>query len=168
MMSHKRIPSWEHDLIRDAKRYGSTENYLRESKKMKQYSNYVACLCDIMDAKPSSYEEVVEKRVWKDSMREEYQSIVKNDVWDVVPGPKDKSVVNSKWIYKTKHVVHGSIENYKARFVPQGFSQNEGIDYEETFSHIARYTPIRTILSLATIMKWKVHQMDVKTTFLNR
>jgi hypothetical protein len=119
-----------------------------------------------MDAKLSSYEEVVEKRAWKDAMGEEYQSIVKNDVWDVVPRMKEKSVVSSKWIYKTKHEVDGSIEKYKARFVARGFSQKEGIDYEETFAPMARYTSW-TILSLVEIMKWKVHQMDVKTTFLN-
>ena len=73
----------------------------------------------------------------------------------------------SKWIYKIKHVVDGSIEKHKARFVSHVFSQKEGIDYEETFSPIARYTSIRTIIALATKMKWKLHQMDVKTTFLN-
>jgi hypothetical protein len=56
----------------------------------------VACLCDIMDAEPSNYEEAAKKRVWKDAMGEEYQSIVKNDVWDVVPIPKEKSIVSSK------------------------------------------------------------------------
>jgi hypothetical protein len=75
--------------------------------------------------------------------------------------------VSSKWIYKTKHAVDGSIEKYKERFVAKGFSQKEGIDYEETFAHVARYTLIRTILSSAAMMKWKVDQMDVKTTFLN-
>jgi len=94
----------------------------------------MACLCDIMDVEPSSYEEAVENQVWKDAMTEEYQSIMQNDVWDMVPRPKEKSVVSSKWIYKTKHVVDGNIEKYKARFVAQGFSQKEGIDYEETFS----------------------------------
>jgi hypothetical protein len=66
-----------------------------------------------------------------------------------------------------KHTTDGSIEKYKARFVARGFSQREGIDYEETFSPVARYTSIMTILSLAAMMKWKVHQMDVKTIFLN-
>jgi hypothetical protein len=100
-------------------------------------------------------------------MAKEYQSIMQNDVWDVVLRPKEKSVVSSKWIYKTKHVADGSIEKYKARFVARGFSQKEGIDYEENFSPVARYTSIRTILSLAAMMKWKVHQMDVKIAFLN-
>ena len=56
---------------------------------------------------------------------------------------------------------------YKARFVARGFSQKEGIDYEENFAPTARYTSIRSVLALAVVMKWKIHQMDVKTAFLN-
>jgi hypothetical protein len=100
-------------------------------------------------------------------MIEEYQSIIKNDVWEIVPRPKSKDVVSSKWLFKIKHVADGSIEKYKERFVSRGFSQKEGIDYEETFAPVARYTLIRTIIALATKMKWKLHQMDMKTTFLN-
>ena len=92
---------------------------------------------------------------------------MKNDVWYFVPRPKGKSVVTSKWIYKIKHATDGSIEKYKARFVAQGFSRKEGIDYEETFAPISRYTSIKSVLALATIMKWKIHEMDVKTAFLN-
>jgi hypothetical protein len=76
-------------------------------------------------------------------------------------------VVSSKWLYKIKHAVDGSIEKHKARFVACGFSQKEGIGYEETFAPVASYTSIRTIIALAAKMKWKLHQMDVKTTFLN-
>jgi hypothetical protein len=100
-------------------------------------------------------------------MTKEYQSIIKNDVWEIVPRQKSKDVVSSKWLYKIKHVVDGSIEKYKARFVAHGFSQKEDIDYEEMLALVARYTSIRTIISLAAKMKWKLHQMDVKTTFLN-
>jgi hypothetical protein len=89
-------------------------------------------------------------------MKKEYQSIIKNDVWEIVPRPKSKDVVSSKWIFKIKHVVDGSIEKYKARFVARGFSQKEGIDYEDTFSLVARYTSIRTIIALAAKMKWKL------------
>ena len=76
-------------------------------------------------------------------------------------------MVSSKWLFKIKHVVDGSIEKYKARFVAPGFSQKEGIDYEEAFAPVAIYTSIRTIIALAAKMKWKLHQMDVKTAFLN-
>ena len=89
-------------------------------------------------------------------MIEEYRSIMKNDVWDVVQRLEGKSVVTSKWIYKIKHVVDGSIEKYKARFMAHGFSQKEGIDYEEKFALVARYTSIISVL-LAVVMKWKIH-----------
>ena len=92
-------------------------------------------------------------------MIEEYQSIIKNDVWEIVPRPKYKSLVSSKWIFKTKHSIDGSIEKYKERFLAPRLSQKVGIDYEETFSPVARYTSIRTILSLASNMKWKLHDM---------
>jgi hypothetical protein len=100
-------------------------------------------------------------------MNEEYQSILKNDVWDVFPRPEGKSVVTSKWIYKIKHVVDGSIEQYKERFVARGFSKIEGFDYDETFAPISRYTSIQSIIALDTSMGWKIHQMDVKTVFFN-
>jgi hypothetical protein len=66
-----------------------------------------------------------------DTMTEEYQSIMKNDVWEVVPRPKNKDVVSSKWIYKIKHVAYKSIEKHKERFVAHGFYQKKGIDYEK-------------------------------------
>ena len=92
---------------------------------------------------------------------------MKNDVWDVLPRPEGKSVVTYKWIYKIKHAADGSIEKYKAIFVGRGFSQKEGIDYEENFALVARYTSIRSVLALGAVMKWKAHQMDFKTAFLN-
>jgi hypothetical protein len=124
-------------------------------------------MSSIIDSEPSSFEEAAGQQVWKDAMMEEYQSIMKNDVWDIVLRPEGKSVVTSKWIYKIKHVADGSIEKYKARFVARGFSQKEGVDYEETFAPVTRYTSIRVVISLASVMGWRIHQMDVKTTFLN-
>ena len=79
---------------------------------------------------------------------------MKNDVWDIVPKLEKKSVVSSKWIYKMKHVVVRSIENHKERFVARGFSQKDGLDFEETFSPVARYTSIKTIMEIASMMKW--------------
>ena len=87
-------------------------------------------------------------------MTEEYQSIMKNPVWGIVPKPENKSVVSSKWIYKIKHTLDGSIEKHKEIFVAILFSQEEGIDYVENFSRVSRYTSIRTIMSLVSMMKW--------------
>ena len=88
-------------------------------------------------------------------------------VWDIVPIPKGKSGVLSKWLFKIKHVANGSIEKYKVLFVARGFSQKEGIDYEETFALVARYTSVKAVIAIATSKWWKIHQMDVKIAFLN-
>ena len=80
---------------------------------------------------------------------------------------REEVCCNFKWIYKIKHAIDGSIEKQKESFVEKFFSNKEGIDYEETFSPMVSYTSIRTIVSLEIVMKWKVHEMDVKTIFLN-
>ena len=97
---------------------------------------------------------------------EEYESIMKNDVWEIVPRPDGKSVVTSKCIFKIKHAADGSIDKYKERFLARGLSQKEGVDYE-MFASVARCTSIRMIIALASAMGWRPHQMDVKTTLLN-
>ena len=116
---------------------------------------------------PSSFEEAVQEPTWVDAMVEEYDSIVRNSAWEIVPRLVGKSVVGSRWIYKVKQATDGNVEKYKARFVARGFSQIEGIDYEGTFAPVARYSSIRIILALSTQMGWHIHQMDVKAVFLN-
>jgi hypothetical protein len=98
---------------------------------------------------------------------EEYHSIMKNAVWDITPKIEGKSIVTSKWIYMIKNTYNKCIKKHKERFVARGFSQVERIDYEETFSHVALYTSIRTIVSLATSMVLRLHKMDVMTLLLN-
>jgi hypothetical protein len=100
-------------------------------------------------------------------MLEEYDSIMCNDVWEVVPRLVGKSVVTSRWLYKTKYAADGSIEKHKTRFVARGFSQVEGVDYDEIFALVAKYTSIQSIITIAAKMGWRIHQMDIKTAFLN-
>ena len=126
----------------------------------------MALMSKCIVTEPSSFEEVVEDPAWVDAMVEEYDSIVRNSAWEIVPRPEGKSVVGLRWIYKVKQAADESVEEYKARFFAQGFSQIEGIDYEETFALVARYSSIRTILALSVQMGWNSHQMGVKTAFL--
>ena len=79
-------------------------------------------MSNILDSEPSTYVEAADQRCWKEAMMEEYKSIMKNDVWEVVLRPDKKSIVTSKWIFKIKHATDGSIDKYKARFVARGFS----------------------------------------------
>jgi hypothetical protein len=82
---------------------------------------------------------------------------MKNDVWEIVPRPKDKSILTSKWVYKIKHTTDESVDKYKSRFVARGFSQKEGEDFDKTFSLVSRYTSITTIMSLVGSMGWNLH-----------
>lgn len=100
-------------------------------------------------------------------MVEEYASIMKNDVWDIVSRPEGKSFVTSKWIFKIKNVANGNIEKYKAQFVAREFPRVEEIDYKETIAPVAQYSSIRLVISIVAEMGWGIHQMDVKTAFLN-
>jgi hypothetical protein len=164
---HKEILAWARELIQDGEEYGVPKGTTRHVKRPKPLSSYMALMCDLLEKEPTCFKEAIQKKEWGDAMTEEYQSIIKNDVWEIVPRPNNKYVVSSRWLFKIKHAANGSIEKYKTRFVARGFSQKKGIDYEETFAPVARYTSIRTIIALAAKMKWKLHQMDVKTTFLN-
>ena len=91
----------------------------------------------------------------------------KNQVWDLVDLSLDWKAIGNKWVLNIKRKANGSIENYKARLVARGYTQQEGIDYEETFSLIVRFASICLILDIVAHMDLELHPMDVKTTFLN-
>jgi hypothetical protein len=149
--------AWLWDTLEKAEGHATPKGSFRESKRPRRFSSYVALMRKIIDAEPSTFEEATKHQEWKDSMVEEYQSIMKNDVWEVVLRPEGKSVVTSKWIYKIKHVADDNIEKYKVRFVARGFSQKKGEDYDETFAPEAKYTSIRSIIVIASMMGWKLH-----------
>eukprot|EP00253_Pinus_taeda_P035128 PITA_35128 len=100
-------------------------------------------------------------------MNEEYNSIMKNDTWELTKLPKDKVPIGCKWLFKPKFNVDGSIDKYKARLVSKGYSHEEGIDYKDTFVPVAKINTIRIMIELATKQNWKMHQLDVKSVFLN-
>jgi hypothetical protein len=162
---HKRKSAWARELIQDGEKYGVPQGTTRQVKRPKPFSSYTALMCNLLEEEPTCFEEAIQRKEWADAMTEEYQSIMKNEVWEIVPRPKNKDVISSRWLFKIKHAADGSIEKYKARFVARVFSHKEGIDYEEIFALVARYTSIRTIIALASKMKWKLHEMDVKTAF---
>ena len=120
--SGKRKPKWLQDTLREATYVVGPKRPVRESKPPNRFCSYMAMVANIVDFEPSSYEEAASQQVWREAMQEEYSSIMKNDVWEVVPRPEGKSVVTSRWLYKVKHVADGSIEKFKARFVGRGFS----------------------------------------------
>ena len=90
-----------------------------------------------------------------------------NDVWDRIPLPEDAKPIGCKWIIKTKRDLKGDVERYKARLYAKGFTQKEGIDFKETFSPVSTKDSFRTVMALVAYFDLELHQMDVKTSFLN-
>jgi hypothetical protein len=90
-----------------------------------------------------------------------------NATWELVALPEDKKAIGCKWVYKMKHNADGSVSRYKARLVAKGYAQTYGIDYEETYSPVAKMTIVRAIIDMATSKGWSLHQMDVKNAFLH-
>jgi hypothetical protein len=100
-------------------------------------------------------------------MQEEYDALMHNNTWSLVPPPPGANIVSSKWIFRHKHNADGSLARHKARWVVRGFTQQPGVDFDETFSPVVKPATIRVVLSLAISQQWPVHQLDVKNAFLH-
>ncbi|GJT69722.1 zinc finger, CCHC-type containing protein [Tanacetum coccineum] len=126
--------------------------------------------CYSIEEDPRTYNEAMQSRdfaFWKEAIDDEIGSIMENNTWvlsDLTPGCKP---LGCKWIFKRKMKVDGTIDKFKARLVIQGFRQKERIDYFDTYAPVARITTIILLLALAAIHNLVIHQMDVKTAFLN-
>jgi histone deacetylase 1/2 len=104
---------------------------------------------------------------WRAAMAEEYKALIDNGTWRLVPRPPRANVITGKWVFKHKYNADGSLARHKARCVIRGFSQQYGIDYDETFSPVVKPTTIRVVLSIAASRSWPIHQPDVKNAFLH-
>ena len=111
--------------------------------------------------------ECVESEKWQEAMQSEIESMEKNGVWELVEADPRQKAIGCKWIYKTKRDAAGNIERHKARLVAKGFTQKEGIDYIETYSPVSCKDSFRIIMALVAHYDMELHQMDVKTAFLN-
>jgi hypothetical protein len=116
---------------------------------------------------PKTFAEASKDEDWIKAMNEELDQIEKNQTWELVPRPKNKNVVGTKWIFKNKFNEDGQVIRNKERLVCKGYAQVEGIDFEETFSPVARMEAIILFLAYSCFKNFKVYQMDVKSAFLN-
>jgi hypothetical protein len=104
---------------------------------------------------------------WKEAVHSEMDSILSNEIWELVDRPYGCKPVCCKWVFKKKLRPDGTIDKYKVRHVAKGYTQKKGENFFDTYSPVARLTTIRVLLSLTASHGLLVHQMDVKTAFLN-
>lgn len=120
--------------------------------------------------KPKNYSEAINCenfQRWKETMEEEMASLMENSTWTLVELPEGRKSISNRWVYRIKRKADGHIDRYKARLVIRGFYQRKGVDYNETFSPVARFDKIRAILSITANQGLHLAQFDVKTAFLN-
>lgn len=136
-----------------------------------EYDNEIALKCDeeLFEQDPVNASEIAkrnDKHDWKKAMEAEISSLLDNNTWTLTELPKGKKTVKAKWIFKTKRDGDGKIVRHKARLVAKGYTQRYGIDYEETYAPVVRYTTIRLLMAIAMQQGLKIHQMDAVTAFL--
>ena len=116
---------------------------------------------------PRDIQEAFKYPKWKVAVDEEVRALAKNGTWEIIDLPRGKKPVGCKWIFTVKYKADGNVDRYKARLVAKGFTQSYGIDYQETFSPVAKLNTVRVLLCLAANLDWSLHQLDVKNAFLN-
>nr|GEZ17621.1 retrovirus-related Pol polyprotein from transposon TNT 1-94 [Tanacetum cinerariifolium] len=132
-----------------------------------QLANSCLFSCLLSSIKPANMAEALRDADWVSAMQEELDEFVRLKVWRLVPRPEGKSIIKTKWIFKNKKDKSSLVIRNKARLEAVGYSQQEGIDYDETFAPVARIEAIRLFLAYDAHKDFTVYQMDVKTTFLN-
>ncbi|PNY10358.1 retrotransposon-related protein, partial [Trifolium pratense] len=130
-------------------------------------NDVISNACFISKIEPKNVKEALTDEYWINAMQEELTQFKRSEVWDLVPRPEDVNVIGTKWVYKNKTDENGTITRNKARLVAQGYTQIEGVDFDEIFAPVARLESIRLLLAVACILKFKLYQMDVKSAFLN-
>jgi hypothetical protein len=121
-------------------------------------------------AEPKTYNEAMaspDASEWLAACEEEMQTWKDLEVYNIVPRPKGCKVIRSKWVFRIKWGPNGSIQKHKARIIAQGFMQVEGINFNQTFAPVAKFSSLRTVFALTAEHDLELHQMDVKATYLN-
>ncbi|KAH9743819.1 hypothetical protein KPL70_003436 [Citrus sinensis] len=121
----------------------------------------------ISQIEPKSFADAENDESWIMAMQEELNQFERNNVWELVPNPEHQSIIGTKWVFRNKMDESGVIVRNKARLVAQGYNQEEGIDFDETFAPVARLESIRMLLAYACHKDFILYQMDVKSAFLN-
>lgn len=104
---------------------------------------------------------------WKAAMSEEFNAIIANGTWTLVPSQPNLNVIGNKWVFRLKRNTDGSIARYKARLVAKGYNQRHGIDYHDTFNLVVKPQTIKLVLCLSLSKGWSLSQMDVNNAFLH-
>lgn len=140
---------------------------LRVREPKRQWDESLQCAEEAFE--PRDFNEAMSSadgHLWRKAAQEEYDSLIRNETWSLVPLPSNRKAIKSRWVFKVKPALRGSDARHKARLVAKGFSQRRGIDYDETFAPVAKQDTLRVILSFVATLDLELYQLDIKTAFL--
>jgi hypothetical protein len=126
----------------------------------------LSILLFVSSIEPAKVEKALEDKDWVMAIQEELNNFERNQVWTLVERP-NTNVIGTKWVFQNKQDENGVVTRNKARLVAQGFTQVEGLDFDETYAPVARLEAIQMLLAFAAHHDFKLYQMDVKSAFLN-
>ncbi|MCO5610442.1 hypothetical protein L7F22_064680 [Adiantum nelumboides] len=168
LREERTLPKWVQKTLQDSKLDALLPRKTRAGTTFGREQVDLACFSTLCDADESdSFEQALECVQWKDAMQQEIDSIHKNHTWDLVDLPTGKKPIGTKWVFKVKRKQDDTVDRYKARLVAKSYAQQKGIDYDETFTPTSRASTVRSLVAIAAHHNWKVHQLDIKTAFLN-
>ncbi|GJR23740.1 putative ribonuclease H-like domain-containing protein [Tanacetum coccineum] len=152
------VNTWAHDLL----------SHIQRPQQRNNHKDQQHCLfaCFLSQEEPKKIAEALQDDSWVQAMQEELLQFKLQQVWVLVDLPHGMKVIGTKWVYRNKRDERGVVVRNKARLVAQGYTQEEGIDYDEVFAPVARIEAIRLFLAFASFMGFIVYQMDVKSAFL--
>lgn len=139
--------------------------HLSYEKLTKGYRDYICVVTKHVE--PTSFNQAKKFDEWIKAMNEELIALESNDTWSICSLPPGKHAIGCRWVYKVKLNADGTLERYKARLVAKGYTQQEGIDFVDTFSPVAKMNTIKTLVTVAAAKKWSLTQLDISNAFLN-
>ena len=149
----------------------SLDNIIRDISKgvstRSQLSQFCLNVAFVSQLELKSVSDALKDDHWFLAMQDELDQFKRNDVWDLVPRTKTQQIIGTKWVFRNKLDDSGMIIKNKARLVAKGYCQEEGIDYDETYTPVARLEAIRILLAISSLLQFKLFQMDMKSAFLN-
>uniref|UniRef100_A0A2N9FIZ1 Uncharacterized protein n=1 Tax=Fagus sylvatica TaxID=28930 RepID=A0A2N9FIZ1_FAGSY len=169
------LPRHLHDFVLDPTHTASQSatsgiahpisHYVSYDKFSPSHTTFLAAITS--NNEPTSFSQAVKNPQWREAMANEIAALEANNTWTLETLPPGKRPIPSKWVYKIKYKLDGTIERHKARLVAKGYTQVEGLDYHETFAHVAKLVTVRCLLAVAAIRNWELHQLDVNNAFLH-
>ncbi|GJU46458.1 putative RNA-directed DNA polymerase, partial [Tanacetum coccineum] len=159
-----KLPAKFNDFMLDSKLKYGIEKHINYSK----LNSFNYCFATILNkfVEPSTYYDAVKDTRWVEAMNNEIEALIRNNTWTITDLPIGKKAIDNKWLYKIKYKSTGQVDKFKARVVAKGFSQKEGIDFDETFSPVVKMVTVRCLICIAVSNDWPLFQLDVNNAFL--